>query len=83
MDFLLLGICMFVSFMFGVFLSVIFYSKVCYAGDLIINLSRDDKDIAQFVFEKPLDDISKLNFIVIKVRQSDKIKSLDDAQKLH
>lgn len=50
------------------------------AGKILINLSDNDKEIARFVFDKSLEDISKHKFILVEVKSNDNLKSFQEYQ---
>ena len=75
-----------IIFFLGLVAGDLLAKKINYAGKLVLNLSREDKDIAQFVLETPLDEISTRDYITIKVENRSNLKSLvdyEESQKIH
>lgn len=72
------GAIMLFIFLLGIGSAVLVFTKKYCIGSLILNLSRDDKDIAQFVIEKPLSDFSNGDWAVLRVKTNGALKSLSE-----
>ena len=64
-----------VSFIFGM-IAILLICPSC--GTLFIDMnSRNDKDIARFIFEKPIENISEYRVMTLKIVKKDGLSSID------